>query len=189
MDYGNISKYSGNHQSLMSLSTLTSLSLSGWTYLGRLPEAISSLSKLRELRNCNCAMISLPASLGRLSHLERIDLHSNALGRSDDITPADCLHGCTNLTSIKLSGNYFSSVPAFLSSATALQCLHLANNHIGSSENSACLAALTALTKLVMQQCSALARCPVRPEHRARQLCSSEQSAVAVHEHEQLEHS
>ncbi|KAL3143775.1 hypothetical protein ABBQ32_003604 [Trebouxia sp. C0010 RCD-2024] len=153
MDYGNISKYSGNHHSLMSLSTLTTLSLSGWTYLGRLPEAISSLSQLRELEICNCAMTSLPASLGRLSHLERIDFHSNALGRSDDFTPADCLHGCTNLTSIKLSGNYFASVPAFLSSATALRCLHLANNHIGSSGNTACLAALTALTKLVMQQC------------------------------------
>ncbi|KAL3144805.1 hypothetical protein ABBQ38_001914 [Trebouxia sp. C0009 RCD-2024] len=144
-DYTNISKYSGSHLSLMSLSTLTSLSLSGWTYLGCLPDAISSLSGPRDLEICNCAMTSLPASLGELSHLERIDFHSNALGR----LPSR-LH---NLTSIKLSGNFFSSVPAFLSSATALQCLHLANNHIGSSGNTACLAALTALTKLVMQQC------------------------------------
>lgn len=73
--------------------------------------------------------------------------------RLDDITPPDCLLGCTNLTSIKLSGNFFSSFPAFLSSATSLQCLHLANNQIGSSGNTAGLATLTALTKLVMQQC------------------------------------
>lgn len=69
------------------------------------------------------------------------------------MTPADCLRGCSSLTSVKLSGNYYTSVPAFLSSATTLQCLHIANNSI-SSGTTACLAALTALTKLVMQQCA-----------------------------------
>ena len=68
------------------------------------------------------------------------------------MTPGECLRGCSSLTSVKLSGNYFSSVPAFLSSATNLQCLHIANNNI-SSGSTACLAALTALSKLVMQQC------------------------------------
>ena len=69
------------------------------------------------------------------------------------MTPADCLQGCSSLTSVKLSGNYYTSVPAFLSAATILQCLHIANNSISSGTTS-CLAALTALTKLVMQQCA-----------------------------------
>lgn len=73
--------------------------------------------------------------------------------RSDDITPRECLRGCSSLTSVKLSGNYYSSVPAFLSTATNLQCLHIANNSI-SSGSTTCLAALTALSKLVMQQCA-----------------------------------
>ena len=69
------------------------------------------------------------------------------------MTPEDCLQGCSCLTSVSLSGNYYTSVPVFLSAATTLQCLHIANNSISSGTTS-CLAALTALTKLVMQQCA-----------------------------------
>lgn len=81
MDYANINKYHGLDLSLMNLSALTTLCMSGWTYVGPLPEAVSRLSELRELQFCNCAMTSLPAGLARLSLLERIDFHSNALGR------------------------------------------------------------------------------------------------------------
>lgn len=73
--------------------------------------------------------------------------------RLDDPTPSHCMQGCSSLTSLRLSGNHYSSVPAFLSSVTALQCLHMANNNI-SSGTTACLSSLTALTKLVMQQCN-----------------------------------
>ena len=72
--------------------------------------------------------------------------------RPEDVTPASCLRGCTSLTCIKLSSNYYSSVPAFLSSVTALQRLHMAANLISSS-TTGCLSCLTGLTKLVMQQC------------------------------------
>ncbi len=57
------------------------------------------------------------------------------------------------LTSIRLSGNHYSHVPAYLSCVTALQSLHIANNSIGTGSTS-CLSHLTALTKLVMQQCN-----------------------------------
>ena len=43
-------------------------------------------------------------------------------------------------------------MPTYLSSVTALQSLHIAANNIGDG-SSACLSHLTALTKLVMQQC------------------------------------
>ena len=67
--------------------------------------------------------------------------------------PPNCLLNAHKLTSIRLSGNYYSAVPTYLSSATALQSLHIANNIFGSG-CTACLSHLTALTKLVMQQCN-----------------------------------
>lgn len=81
MDYANITEYHGVPISLMSLSALTSLSLSGWTYLGHLPAAIGSLTNLRELQICDSVLTSLPAGLAQLSLLEIIDFTSNALGR------------------------------------------------------------------------------------------------------------
>lgn len=65
----------------MSLSALTTLSMSGWTYLGHLPEAIGSLTNLRELQICDSVVTSLPAGMAQLSLLETIDFTSNALGR------------------------------------------------------------------------------------------------------------
>lgn len=81
MDYANITEYYGVPLSLMSLSALSSLSMSGKTYLGHLPEAISSLSQLRQLQICDSVMTSLPGGLARLTLLETIDFSSNALGR------------------------------------------------------------------------------------------------------------
>ena len=72
--------------------------------------------------------------------------------RVEDIMPADCFSRCSSLTSVRLSSNHYSAVPAFLASVPTLHCLHIACNNI-SSETTACLANLTALTKLVMQQC------------------------------------
>ena len=81
MDYANITEYYGFPLSIMSLSALTTLSMSGWTYLEYLPKAISSLSRLRQLQISNCVLTSISAGLAQLSHLETIDFTSNALGR------------------------------------------------------------------------------------------------------------
>ena len=94
MDYANITKYCGVPVSLMSLSALTTLSLSGWTFLGHLPEAISSLSQLRQLQICDSLVMSLPGSLAQLPLLESIDFSSNTLGRYA------CLQLGISLTSI-----------------------------------------------------------------------------------------
>ncbi len=68
--------------------------------------------------------------------------------------PPNCLLNAHKLTSIRLSGNFYSAVPIYLSSVTALQSLHIANNAAIGSGCTACLSLLTALTKLVMQQCN-----------------------------------
>ncbi len=76
------------------------------------------------------------------------------LDRPDAADPPNCLLNAHKLTSIRLSGNYYSAVPTYLSSVTALQSLHIANNAAIGSGCTACLSHLTALTKLVMQQCN-----------------------------------
>lgn len=81
MNYANITEYYGVPLSLMSLSALTTLSMSGWTYLGHLPEAISRLSQLRQLQICDSVMTSLPGGIAQLTLLETMDVSSNALGR------------------------------------------------------------------------------------------------------------
>ena len=102
---------------------------------------------------CSCVICQFcKNSFSASSKLCTKHLNASLYGRSDDMTPANCLHGCNNLTSVKLSGNHYSSVPTFLSSVTTLKCLHMANNDI-SSGLTACLTHLTGLTKLVMQQC------------------------------------
>lgn len=81
MDFANISKYCGCPLGLMSLTALTRLRTSGWTYLGQLPDTISNLVQLRALCLPNCVLTGLPGSLARLMHLEKINFTSNALGR------------------------------------------------------------------------------------------------------------
>lgn len=75
------------------------------------------------------------------------------LDRRDVADLPTSLINAHKLTSVRLSGNFYSTVPTYLSSVTALQSLHIANNAIGSGCTS-CLSHLTALTKLVMQQCN-----------------------------------
>ncbi len=102
--------------------------------------------------------------------------------RPDAADPPNCLLNAHKLTSIRLSGNYYSAVPTYLSSVTALQSLHIANNAIGSG-CTACLSHLTALTKLVMQQCN-LNAVPqsLAPLSRLKWLCLSRNRLESVPE-------
>ncbi|DBA75794.1 TPA: hypothetical protein ACH3X1_010202 [Trebouxia sp. C0004] len=124
---------------------------SRWTCIGDLPETIGMLTALNE---CFFPTVWRPGYRPRcIISLERLDFCSSAVGRPDAADPPNCLLSAHKLTSIRLSGNYYSTVPTYLSSVTALQSLHIANKAIGSG-CTASLSHLTALTKLVMQQCN-----------------------------------
>jgi Leucine-rich repeat (LRR) protein len=77
----NYHSHSGFPHAVVSLTALTSLTLSGWTCIGELPESIGMLTALHELLLPNCVATRLPASLQKLTDLERLDFCSNALGR------------------------------------------------------------------------------------------------------------
>lgn len=77
----NINSHSGFPHVVVSLTALTSLTLSGWTCIRDLPETIGMLTALHELLLPNCVVTRLPASLQKLTDLERVDFCSNALGR------------------------------------------------------------------------------------------------------------
>jgi len=76
----NYQEFSGFPHAVVSLTALTSLTLSGWTFID-LPESIGMLTALHELLLPNCVATRLPASLQKLTDLERLDFCSNALGR------------------------------------------------------------------------------------------------------------
>ncbi len=73
--------FNGFPHAVVSLTALTSLTLSGWTFVGSLPESIGMLTALHELLLPNCVATRLPALLQKLTDLERLDFCSNALGR------------------------------------------------------------------------------------------------------------
>ena len=80
LDPLNYHSYRGFPHAVVPMTALTSLTLSGWTFIGELPESIGMLTALHELLLPNCAATRLPASLQKLTDLERLDFCSNALG-------------------------------------------------------------------------------------------------------------
>lgn len=80
-NFNTASEYFGFPTAVESLTALTRMRLSGWHFVGAIPERIGRLTALKELTCSNCVATSLPASLQKLSNLECIDLSSNALGR------------------------------------------------------------------------------------------------------------
>ncbi|KAL0049211.1 hypothetical protein WJX82_008853 [Trebouxia sp. C0006] len=103
-------EFSGFPHAVVSLTALTSLTLSGWTFIGDLPESIGMLTALHELLLPNCVATRLLASLQKLTDLERLDFCSNALGRPVAVDPPNCLLNAHKLTSIRLSGNFYSAL-------------------------------------------------------------------------------
>ena len=81
MDVANVTEYHGFPTAVLSLTALTSLTLSGWTYMAAIPEGTGDLTALQELLLFDCAATKLPFSVQRLIELERLDLTSNCLGR------------------------------------------------------------------------------------------------------------
>ncbi|KAL0023393.1 hypothetical protein WJX79_003417 [Trebouxia sp. C0005] len=106
----NINSHSGFPHVVVSLTALTSLTLSGWTCIRDLPETIGMLTALHELLLPNCVVTRLPASLQKLTDLERVDFCSNALGRRDVADLPTSLINAHKLTSVRLSGNFYSTL-------------------------------------------------------------------------------
>lgn len=83
-DRADLQKYyvmGGFPHAVTSLTALTSLTLSGFFCLGKVPEGMGQLTALKELLFLDCVVLQLPMSLQNLTSLERLDLSSNGLGR------------------------------------------------------------------------------------------------------------
>ena len=76
----NVRKHMGFPTGLLQLTALTSLRLSGWTYIDAIPNAITALSSISSLKLRNCAVIKLPSALQHLHKLGHLDLSVNGLG-------------------------------------------------------------------------------------------------------------
>ncbi|CAI7799594.1 unnamed protein product [Closterium sp. NIES-54] len=116
---------------IFSLTDLTSLTISGNNFSGSIPDAISNLKQLRELR-LGEQMLSgpIPESIGALTNLELIWLEGNGLSGT---IPASIAH-LTALTTLKLVRNNLSgSIPQAVSSLKRLRELDLNHNDLSGS--------------------------------------------------------
>lgn len=110
-------------QSLFNLPQLEYLNASG-NKIRELPKQFAC-KNLRVLDLSYNKLVSLPADMMRLQHLEKIDLTNNNL----TTLPA----GWQNLRSLKdlkLTANYLNSTPSGIEKLTGLESLDLSNNYI-----------------------------------------------------------
>jgi Leucine-rich repeat (LRR) protein len=90
--------------------------------LSEVPEEIGSLSSLRDL-TFRCALTGLPRSIGKLVHLEKLDLYRNKLSS----VPEE-LGMLANLQELDLGYNELESLPTGLAGLTSLKELTLVEN-------------------------------------------------------------
>lgn len=76
----NVTKYKGFPSGLLQLTAMTSLKLSGWTFVSALPPAAANWSNLNMLAITNCAVMTLEPSMHLLQKLHTLDLSLNCLG-------------------------------------------------------------------------------------------------------------
>ena len=106
-----------------------------------LPAEIGMLTNLTRIDLSYNRLTSIPAELEKLTNLTRLDLHRNQLPS----IPAE-LGKLTKLTTLNLSDNQLTSIPAELGKLTNLKTLYLYGNHLTSIP--AELGKLTKLTEL-----------------------------------------
>lgn len=95
--------------------------------LGELPEAISRMSRLKELNLPECRLRLTPYSAARLSEMTRLNvlnLQGNALGITPDLSN---LH---SLESLNLNNTQITSIPEGLLENRQLHSVYLENNQI-----------------------------------------------------------
>lgn len=77
----NVTQYKGCPEGLLQLSALTSLKLSGWTFINSIPPPSANWSNISKLEVVNCAVMMLAPALQQLQTMHTLDLSLNCLGQ------------------------------------------------------------------------------------------------------------
>ena len=124
--------FSAFPRALLSLPRLDALILEHHPGVASLPAGISELKSLQYISIVGCPLRSLPAEMGALSGLTRLDVGFSSLGAVPTATafPA-ALGGMTSLRELSLFGRSVSTVPSFVGSLKSLELLLLSGNILG----------------------------------------------------------
>lgn len=109
--------------------------------LGEVPQDLTKLIKLNELRLNKNKLTQIPTSLTTISTLMSLDLSDNQISQ----LPLE-IKNLTNLQLLDLSNNQLTSLPDNLQSVTSLHTLKLSGNNFSDSEKEKIKVLLSAVT-------------------------------------------
>jgi C-terminal of Roc, COR, domain/Ras of Complex, Roc, domain of DAPkinase/Leucine rich repeat len=131
-------------EAIVSLTQLRQLNLSG-NQLRELPEAIGYLTQLQVLYLYNNQLWKLPEAIVSLTQLRVLDLENNQLRELPE-----AIVSLTQLRQLNLSDNQLRELPEAIASLTQLQTLSLSNNQL--RELPEAIASLTQLQQLRLNE-------------------------------------
>jgi internalin A len=131
-------------EAIASLTQLRELYLTN-NQLTSVPQTIASLTQLRKLSVTNNQLTSVPQMIASLAQLRELDLSYNQL-----TSVPQTIASLTQLKKLYLSYNQLTSVPEVIASLTQLRELYLTNNQLTSVPE--VVASLTQLTRLVLDE-------------------------------------
>uniref|UniRef100_A0A0E0QZX3 Disease resistance R13L4/SHOC-2-like LRR domain-containing protein n=1 Tax=Oryza rufipogon TaxID=4529 RepID=A0A0E0QZX3_ORYRU len=113
-------------EGLTCVQTLTVLSLSQ-NRLVTLPSSLGSITHLRELRIANNRLENLPVEIGLLKHLEILIANNNRI-----TSLPSSIGGCESLNEVDLSSNHLAELPEAFGNLQHLKALSVRNNGLTS---------------------------------------------------------
>uniref|UniRef100_A0A0E0EYK2 Disease resistance R13L4/SHOC-2-like LRR domain-containing protein n=1 Tax=Oryza meridionalis TaxID=40149 RepID=A0A0E0EYK2_9ORYZ len=113
-------------EGLTCVQTLTVLSLSQ-NRLVTLPSSLGSMTHLRELRIANNRLENLPVEIGLLKHLEILIANNNRI-----TSLPSSIGGCESLNEVDLSSNLLAELPEAFGNLQHLKALSVRNNGLTS---------------------------------------------------------